>query len=71
MPAKAGIQSLKKLNKIINWIAASAGMTAFSLHATQSLAEEGSGEGKRAFSEGQEPASILRDSTDTLRRVVF
>jgi len=29
MPAKAGIQAFKKLNKIKNWIPASAGMTAF------------------------------------------
>jgi hypothetical protein len=28
MPAKAGIQGFKKLNKIKNWIPASAGMTA-------------------------------------------
>jgi hypothetical protein len=30
MPAKAGIQDFEKLNKIKNWIPASAGMTAFS-----------------------------------------
>jgi hypothetical protein len=42
MPAKAGIQDFKYLNKIKNWIPAFAGMTAlFSNYDTVSLAREG------------------------------
>jgi hypothetical protein len=41
MPAEAGIQDSKKLNKIENWIPAFAGMTPFSLIATQHLEPDG------------------------------
>jgi hypothetical protein len=41
MPAKAGIQDFKYLNKIKNWIPAFAGMTALFSIATQSLKGEG------------------------------
>jgi hypothetical protein len=40
MPAKAGIQDFKYLNKIKNWIPASSGMTTLFPIATQSVNKE-------------------------------
>jgi hypothetical protein len=48
MPAKAGIQSVKIVNKISVWIPASAGMTGFFLIVTQAPSK---GRRKTGFSD--------------------
>jgi len=48
MPAEAGIQDQKYMNKIKNWIPAFAGMTPFSLITTQPLVGEGRVRGRKS-----------------------